>query len=231
MGGVFITICLTTPGPILYQDKHFAVIDKPPDLVVHPAPGNKSSTLLNGLIKKFKEPHLVHRLDKDTSGLLIVALDEKTALNIREQFKEKEVKKVYVAIVKGIIKEEAGEISVPIKRSRRDPTKMSVGYSHARDSTTRFKVKERLNGATFVEIYPLSGRTHQIRVHFAYYGYPVLGDRKYGGESIRTVPILPPRQMLHAWQISFKEPETEKRIHFEAPVPDDFKRILSGLKI
>lgn len=207
------------PFKIIFKNKSFAVIDKPPGLVVHPAPGNRDGTLLNGLLEEFDTPHLVHRLDKDTSGVMVVALDEKTALDLRKQFKEKTVKKVYLTLLDGIIDTDAGEISVPIRRSRRDPTKMGVGWSNARKSSTRFRVKKRLNGATFVEVYPLSGRTHQIRVHFAYYGHPVLGDTKYGKKTFKA-----PRQMLHSWQISFGDPKEGIRVHFDSPIPDDFKR-------
>ncbi|MFH1414758.1 MAG: RluA family pseudouridine synthase [Elusimicrobiota bacterium] len=209
---------------ILHTADSYAVINKPPGIVVHPAPGNKSGTLLNGLLGRFPDPHLVHRLDKDTSGVMVIALDEKSALDLRRQFKSREVKKVYSALVEGVIPEEAGEICVPIKRSVKDPTRMSVGWTDARKSITRFRVKEKLNNATLVEIYLLTGRTHQIRVHFSYYGYPVVGDKKYGQG---TIPA--PRQMLHACQISFRDPASGERVYHEAPVPQDFTCIKTGL--
>ncbi len=209
---------------IIHEDKHYIIVNKPPGLVVHPAPGNRNGTLLNGLMEKHENPQLVHRLDKDTSGLLIVALDDDTALNIRNQFKMREVKKVYHAIVDGNMKEESGEISAPIKRSRRDPTKMDVGWSNARGSTTRFKVLKQLDEATLVEIYLLTGRTHQIRVHFSYYGYPVSGDAKYGDLKVKAS-----RQMLHAKQISFTDPDSKKRVYYESQYPGDFSKLLEKL--
>lgn len=212
------------PLDIIHEDEHFAVINKPPGLVVHPTACLRSGTLLNGLMAKYPTPHIVHRLDKDTSGLIAVALDDDTALDLRRQFKKKTVKKIYLAIVNGIIKDDAGEISVPIRRSRRDPTKMSVGWSDARESTTRFTVKERLKGATYLEVYPISGRTHQIRVHLSYYGYPIIGDTKYSKNSIKA-----PRQMLHAWMLSFEDRLKKARINFEAPLPRDFKSVLKRL--
>jgi 23S rRNA pseudouridine1911/1915/1917 synthase len=210
----------------IYESKNYVMINKPPDLIVHPAPNQKEGTLLNGLQKEYKDPHIVHRLDKDTSGVIAVALDEKTALNLRKQFKDRTVKKVYVTIIEGVLEEDTGEINVPIRRSRRDPTKMSVGWSGARESVTRFKVLKRLNGATLVEVYLLSGRTHQIRVHFAYYGHPVIGDTKYGKDKLGA-----PRQMLHAWRISFSDPETDQRVYYEAPTPEDFNEMIKKLEL
>jgi len=211
---------------ILYENDSITVINKPPDLVVHPAPSHHGVTLLDGLAAKYGEVHLVHRLDKDTSGVMIAALNEKTALEIRKQFKAKEVKKVYQAIVDGVIEDPSGEISAPIKRSRRDPTKMRVGWDSARSSVTRYKVNEKLNNATFVEVYPLSGRTHQIRVHFAYSGHPVVGDKKYGKDR----DMRAGRQMLHAHQIAFKDPETGEILNFRTEPPQDFQNVLKKLK-
>ncbi len=207
---------------ILHREKSFLILRKPPNMVVHPAPKNRTGTLLNGLVKKFKTPHLVHRLDKDTSGIMVVALEEKAALNLRKQFKAREVKKVYMALLKGRLEQPAGEIKAPIKRSRRDRTKMEVSWQGSKESVTRYKTLELKNNITLVEIYPLSGRTHQIRVHFSYRGYPVLGDKKYGTSTGNAI-----RQMLHAWQISFSHPETGRRVSFKVDPPPDFKKIMN----
>jgi 23S rRNA pseudouridine1911/1915/1917 synthase len=213
------------PLEIVEEKEGYIIINKHPDMVVHPAPGNPDGTLLNGLAYKYKTPRLVHRLDKDTSGVMIAALDEKSALRIKKQFKKKKVKKIYLALVDGILENDAGEIDVPIKRDTRDRTKMRAGWTRARKSTTRYRVRKRLNNATYIEAYPLTGRTHQIRVHFDHLGHPVIGDRKYGDPPFRA-----PRQMLHAWQVSFEEPASKKRVSYTVKVPEDFQKILTELK-
>ncbi len=208
---------------IIFINESLLVINKYAGVVVHPADSYKGETLLDQLHKKFPAAQIVHRLDKDTTGLLLVALNEESAIELKRQFKEKEVKKVYLALTERVIKADSGEISAPIKRSKKHRTKMSISYD-GRKSLTRFVVKKRFKNMTYVEIYPLSGRTHQIRVHFAYYGHPLIGDRKYAEKSI----IQAPRQMLHAAQISFVEPISKKRLYFEAPLPDDFKKVLAA---
>ncbi|MFC2091322.1 RluA family pseudouridine synthase [Elusimicrobiota bacterium] len=216
----------TSDYGLISQQDNYLIINKPAGVVVHPAATHKEGTLLDALQKVYSSPQLVHRLDKETSGVLIVALNENTAFDIREQFRKKEIKKIYLALVEGIIKEDSGEINIPIRRSRRDPTKMSVGWSNARDSLTRFKVKKRYEKCTYVEVYLLTGRTHQIRVHFSYMGYPVLGDKKYGRSVIKA-----PRHMLHAWQISFSDPSSGKRVYYESELPEDFKGIISSMNL
>lgn len=211
---------------IIHENEKYIIIDKPAGIVVHPAPGNRSGTLLNGLIKRYATPFLVHRLDKDTSGIMIVALNEKTAHNIKKQFAEKEVKKIYSALLQGVLNEDAGEISLPIKRSSRDHTKMMIGWSNARHSVTRFRVKKKFKEATLVEVYLLTGRTHQIRVHFADYGHHVVGDKKYGNT---TIGINAARQLLHACQISFRDPDKGDRVYYSSRLPQDFEDVLRNL--
>ncbi|MBN2407229.1 MAG: RluA family pseudouridine synthase [Elusimicrobia bacterium] len=213
------------PPDIICECESYVIINKAPGVVVHPAAGYRGSTLLDSLASRYPGAQLVHRLDKDTSGVMVAALTAEAGNDLRRQFKDREVKKVYLALVEGVIKEDSGEISAPIRRSSKDPTMMRVGWSGSRPSATRFTVKERFGNGTFVEVYPLSGRTHQIRVHMSYTGYPIIGDTKYSGGMMAA-----PRQMLHAWQISFSDPGTGRRVHYEAPVPEDFSSILSSLK-
>ncbi|MGM0440807.1 MAG: RluA family pseudouridine synthase [Elusimicrobiota bacterium] len=209
------------PLDIVHEEENFLILNKPADLVVHPAPKNRTGTLLNGLMSKYKNPQLVHRLDKDTSGVMVVALNDEAALNLRKQFKDRKVKKVYIALLNGRLEQRAGEIKAPIRRSRRDRTKMEVSWHGAKKSITRYKVIEKRNNISLIEIYPLSGRTHQIRVHFSYLGFPVLGDKKYG-----KITGGAARQMLHAWQISFNHPVKNKRTSFKINPPEDFSSIL-----
>ncbi len=209
---------------IFKETSEYVIINKPSDFVVHPAPGNPDGTLLNALAYRYKTPRLVHRLDQDTSGVMIAALNDKSALNIKKQFKKKKVKKIYLALVKGILENEAGQIDIPIKRDSRDRTKMRAGWTSGRKSTTRYRVRERFHNATYVEVYPLTGRTHQLRVHFSHLGHPILGDRKYG-----EPPYKAPRQMLHAWQVSFYDLATKKRVSYTIEPPEDFLKSLSGL--
>ena len=213
------------PLSIIFQNEEIVIIDKPSGLTVHQAPREKSITLLEMLSGRFPTPYIVHRLDKDTSGIIIVALNESVAFELKKQFKDRAVKKIYLAIIKGQICEDAGEITFPIKRSLRDPTKMSVRWFGGREARTRWTVLERLNNATYIEVYPLSGRTHQIRVHFAHLGHPIMGDKKYGSKCDLAIP----RHMLHASQISFKDPFTGRMRHFESALPEDFKKTLKIL--
>ncbi|MGM0567603.1 MAG: RluA family pseudouridine synthase, partial [Elusimicrobiota bacterium] len=211
---------------IIYDDEDIAVVNKSPGVVVHPAPTTKGATLLNALACKYKSPHIVHRLDKDTSGVMIVALNEKAAYKIRKQFSQRKVRKVYKALAAGEIKQKSGEIAAPVKRSRRDPTKMRVGWFNARKAVTRFRVMKRYSNASFLELYPITGRTHQIRVHLSYMGHPILGDGKYS-ETFGAAR----RQMLHAERISFIHPGSGSRERFFAPLPDDFTGVLETLKM
>lgn len=209
------------PLRILYEDEHLIVVDKEAGLVVHPAPGCKDPTLLNGLKFRYSNPEIVHRLDMDTSGVLIVALNEVSALEIRKQFKSRTVKKHYLALVSEAVKPEEGNIDFPIRRSRRNPSMMSVGWASARKSSTDYKVVEIMENITLVSAFPKTGRTHQIRVHFSHLGHPLLGDTKYGGSREDA-----PRQMLHAYEIEFTHPLSGEIMSYRAPVPEDFKKAL-----
>ncbi len=210
----------------IYRDSDIAVLNKPPGLVVHPAPSVKQVTLLNALEAEYDSPRLVHRLDKDTSGVIIAALNDEAAMDLQNQFKNRRISKIYNAVAEGSIREDYGEIGAPIKRASRDRTKMKVGWVRARKSVTRFKVIERFEDTALIEAYPLTGRTHQIRVHLAYYGHPVLGDAKYSSSKNRA-----PRQLLHARRIAFTHPGTKKKVQFSAPLPDDFMEMIEKLRI
>jgi 23S rRNA pseudouridine1911/1915/1917 synthase len=228
---------------ILYEDAHLMVVNKPAELVVHPAPGHCSGTLVNRLLFYYPEiisvgntlrPGIVHRLDKDTSGSLIVAKKASAFDSLSSQFKKRIVQKKYLALVYGEIKEQSGVISLPIGRHLVDRKKMSTSSRKSRLAETHWQVKERLKGSTLVDIDLKTGRTHQIRVHFSAIGHPVIGDKVYGGRMMQKKRIndLPhiSRQMLHALRIGFVHPVTEKFMQFESPVPEDMLRVIKSLR-
>jgi 23S rRNA pseudouridine1911/1915/1917 synthase len=185
---------------------------------------------------RFFRPGIVHRLDKDTSGLLVVAKEEGALLALSRQFKSRKVKKEYLALVRGEVSKDEGEIEVPIGRDMKDRKKMGVRTGKARAALTRYVVKERFPGFTLLEVAPETGRTHQIRVHLAYIGHPILGDPVYTGRRRSEKsqepgePIVANRQMLHAWRLGFAHPKTGEYQVFEAPPPSDFQEILKILK-
>jgi 23S rRNA pseudouridine1911/1915/1917 synthase len=241
-------ICLIIPPPeemeikpvemeldIIYEDNDIIVVNKPAGLVVHPVPGNRDNTLVNGLlahtdelsgINGVKRPGIVHRLDKDTSGSLVVAKNDRSHRELVKQFKERKTKKIYQALVKGNITCEEGKIDAPIGRNPKQRKKMAVVGSNSKNAVTYFKVLERLAGYTFVEVRLLTGRTHQIRVHFAYIGHPILGDTKY---SKNRDELGVKRQLLHAYQLGFFHPRKGEWMEFTSPLPDDFMEILNLL--
>ena len=210
---------------ILFEDDDVLVLNKEPGIVVHPACGHHDGTLLNALYGHAKgsfSPLLVHRLDKDTSGVLVVAKNERAKKSLAKQFQNRTIKKVYLAAVKGRIGEEKGRIEAPLGRAPGDRQKIVVGPAAKKAGITEFKVLKRHPEFTAIEVYPLTGRTHQIRSHMVYIGHPVLGDKTYGGlEKIGDRVFS--RQMLHARRISFTHPATGRRVEFEAPVPRDMK--------
>ncbi len=219
------------PLEIIYEDDYLLVINKPAGLVVHPAPGHYDDTLVNALLFHAKRisdfngalrPGIVHRLDKDTSGVLVVAKNNQTHKHLAEQFKEHSVKKVYIAIVKGRIEQEEGVIEAPISRSLFNRKKMAVSFASTRQAQTYYRALSRNNDFSILEIYPKTGRTHQIRVHFAHIGHPILGDKIYGGE---TGGKYISRQALHAKKISFIHPQTNKIVEFEAVLHLDMRKI------
>ena len=205
-------------------------------MVVHPANGNPDGTLVNAIMNICKDslsgiggeirPGIVHRIDKDTSGLLIVAKNDKAHINLSEQIKNREITKKYVALVRGVIKENFATIDMPIGRSDKDRKKMAV-RKDGKKAVTHFDVIERFDGFTYLDIKIDTGRTHQIRVHMAEIGYPIVGDMVY---SNGKNPFGVEGQMLHAKSLDFKHPITGEQMHLEAPLPEYFEEVLEKLR-
>lgn len=231
------------PLEILYEDDALLVVNKPAALVVHPASGHETATLVNALLHHCRgqlsgiggvaRPGIVHRLDKDTSGCLVVAKNDETHLALSAQFASRKVEKVYHAIVCGEVARDQGNIRVAIARHPSHRKCMAVDEERGRQAHTGYRVLKRLGGATLVEAHLHTGRTHQIRVHFKFLGYPLVGDLVYGNRQNQRLEDLTgyraPRQMLHAWKLSFLHPRTGRRVALEAPDPEDFKDALSAL--
>ncbi len=229
------------PLQILYEDADLLVLDKSPGLVVHPAAGHEGSTLVNALLHHCQgqlsgiggvaRPGIVHRLDKDTSGCLVVAKNDPTHVGLAKQFADRSVDKVYHALVCGELVEACGGIRAAIARHPSHRKRMAVTTGGGRDAWTSYRVLERLGCATWVEAVLHTGRTHQIRVHFYHVGAPLIGDATYGNRHNNRVEELTgyraSRQMLHARTLSFSHPGTGEWMRFEAPLPEDF---LAGLK-
>ncbi len=225
------------PLDIIYEDNDLLVVNKPKGMVVHPAPGNLSGTLVNALLYHCKgelsgingviRPGIVHRIDKDTSGLLMVAKSDRAHLSLAEQIKEHSFDRVYETVVYGSFKEDEGTVNAPIGRHPADRKKMAVTEAHSRDAVTRFQVLERLTGFTHLRVTLETGRTHQIRVHMAYIGHPVAGDPVYGPKKVITELE---GQCLHAKVIGFTHPSTGERMVFESTLPDYFVRFLNKLR-
>ena len=220
------------PLDIVYEDNDLLVINKKSGMVVHPAPGHYSHTLVNALLYRYQitggqknRPGIVHRLDKDTSGLMLVAKNEKTHEALSKMIANKEVERHYLAIVDGVIKHDTGTIDAPIGRDANNRQKMAVTDVHGKEAVTHFKVLETFQNNTLVECILETGRTHQIRVHMAYIGYPVSNDPLYGrGKSTEF------GQMLHSKSIKFKHPSTGKELFFEVDPPIEFLEKLKLLK-
>ena len=234
---------------VLHEDRAIIVINKPAGLVVHPAPGNYTGTLVNGLLHRCPDlapiageirPGIVHRLDKDTSGVIIVAKNAAALENLAGQFKTRTVAKTYLAIVYGDMKSETGEIDLPVGRHPTDRKKMSVKSRSPRNALTLWRVKANYGSCCLLEVNIKTGRTHQIRVHCAALQHPVVGDALYGGRTgsqyrrqdsrLDTLARRVERQMLHAWQLTVTHPETGERMTFEAPLPGDMQAFLDGLE-
>ncbi|MGD1083412.1 MAG: RluA family pseudouridine synthase [Verrucomicrobiota bacterium] len=229
------------PLEILYEDDDLLALNKPAGIVVHPAAGHPARTLVNALLHHcagrlsgiggVARPGIVHRLDKETSGCLVVAKNDAAHLHLSAQFAARQTQKTYEALVCGRLPGATGEIDAPISRHRVDRKRMAVGAGRA--ALTTFRVLERLRGATRVEIQPRTGRTHQIRVHFQHLGHPVVGDLVYGRRpNARLCEItgcVAPRQMLHARKLVLTHPRTGQLLVFEAPLPRDFLNTLDFL--
>lgn len=216
------------PLDIIYEDEDLIVVSKPAGMVTHPAAGNYSGTLVNALLAHTHlanagaplRPGIVHRLDKNTSGLIAAAKSDNTYLSLVKQLKKRQVKRYYQALVVGGFKELSGEIIAPIGRSQTNRQKMAVLPIKGRKAVTRFKVIKQFSGFALVEVSLETGRTHQIRVHMRFINHPVVGDAIYGGGKYgRNLGIS--RQFLHAWKLEFVHPQTNKRLSFTSPLPKD----------
>ena len=223
------------PIDIIYEDDDIIVVNKPKGMVVHPANGNPDGTLVNAIMAICKDslsgiggeirPGIVHRLDKDTSGLLIVAKNDKAHVNMSEQIKNHEVKKTYIALVRGVVKENEATIDMPIGRSTSDRKKMAV-IKTGRNAVTHIKVLKRYNKYTLLQVNIETGRTHQIRVHLSHIGYPIVGDYTYSNGKNEFGVV---GQCLHAKCLEFKHPITGAEMKLEAPLPKYFEEIIQKL--
>jgi len=241
------------PLDVLYEDEFLAVINKPADMVVHPAKGHWSGTLVNALQFRFSElshangeyrPGIVHRLDRDTSGVILVAKDEAAHRGLSNQFENRKVFKEYLAITAGTLDRDSDYIEGRIARHPHDRVKMTVAEDEdeGKEACSYYEVMERFHGFSFCRIHPRTGRTHQIRVHLASVGCPVLADKTYGGRDCLRLSdidpsidpdadeVLMPRQALHARRLRFRHPQTDKVVEAVAPLPLEFERTLAALR-
>jgi 23S rRNA pseudouridine1911/1915/1917 synthase len=228
---------------VVYDDPDLLIVDKPAGLVVHPSPGHSGGTLVNALLARggasafggiagVQRPGIVHRLDRDTSGLLMVAKNDAAQHSLMAQLKARRVKKTYLALVHGEVAAAVGRIEAPIGRDAKHRTRMAV-VSDGRASTTAYRVRERFSGWTLLELDLITGRTHQIRVHLEAIGHPVAGDPVYGTGTSRRGPDVPGRLgrlFLHAWRLELTSPSTGDLIRAEAPLPPELERVIEGLR-
>lgn len=221
------------PLDIIYEDEDILVVNKPAGMVVHPAPGHTGDTLVNALLARYPElgrgaddqrPGIVHRLDKDTSGLIIVAKNARAHAALVEQMKQHAIIKRYQALVEGVVPHDSGSIDAPIGRDPRYRQQMAITTTASREARTHFRVLQRFNRHTLLLVQLETGRTHQIRVHLQAIGHPVVGDPVYGPRSKADIPLH--RQFLHASQLVFRHPLTGKTMELEAPLPDDLEHII-----
>jgi 23S rRNA pseudouridine1911/1915/1917 synthase len=233
------------PLDVLFEDEDLLVVNKPPGMTVHPAVGNLEHTLVNALLHHCAgslsgiggelRPGIVHRLDKDTSGCMVVAKSDAAHQALSEQFQGREVTKIYLALVAGSPRRDSGVIQANIGRHRIHRQKMAVDHERGRRAVTEYRVVEHFAEHALLEASIHTGRTHQIRVHLSWLGHPVLGDATYGkkthvlGRDNKAV-IVVPRQMLHAWRLGFKHPRTGKPMQFEAPLPKDIQDVLQQIR-
>lgn len=222
---------------LIYEDPWIAVVNKPPGLVVHPGSGNMSGTLLNALIYRF--PNLdgtncdapsrcgiVHRLDKDTSGAIVVAKSKRSYEFLQKEFKQRRVKKIYLALVTGALDENQGKIDLPLGRHPTHRKRMAVNTERSKPAETTWRILEQIQGNTLVEVGLKTGRTHQIRVHFSALGHPIVGDMVYGPRKKKQIKV--PRQMLHAKALGFRHPWSGQSVEFLAPVPEDMLEVIQA---
>ncbi len=226
------------PVDVVYEDNDVLVVNKPSGLVVHPAPGHWRGTLVNALLARgdhyggiagVARPGIVHRLDRDTSGLLIVARNDAAQAGLMAQLKARRVRKTYLALVQGSVAATVGRIEAPIGRDPKDRKRMAV-VADGRPASTGYRVRERFRDWTLLELDLITGRTHQIRVHCAALGHPVAGDPVYGTGTSRKGPDLLERLFLHAWRLEFVSPASTRLLRLEAPIPDELEAVLEGLR-
>lgn len=225
------------PLDIIYEDEYLVVVNKPADMIVHPAGKIRSGTLVNALLYHCQEslsgiggvirPGIVHRLDKNTSGLMVVAKNDFAHLDLSRQIKEHQVTKKYITLVHGNIKDDSGIINAPIGRSLKNRKKMAVTEGKSREAITHFKVLKRFSGYTLVEATLRTGRTHQIRVHLAFIGYPIVGDQLYGH---KRQGLNIHRQALHSYVLGFVHPASKKYMEFSVPLPKDIQEPIDCLE-
>ncbi|NOZ04325.1 MAG: RluA family pseudouridine synthase [FCB group bacterium] len=238
------------PLQVIYEDEDIIIVDKPAGLVVHPGTGNPDGTLVNALVYHFRSlssvygplrPGIVHRLDRDTSGLMVVAKNNAAHVNLSDQFRNRTIGKSYIGITWGTWKEDSGLIDEPIARKRSDPTAFTVA-ERGRPAQTEFTVKQKWRNFSEVIFNPKTGRTHQIRVHAAFLGHPIFGDEKYGGGKARIKGFIPEvskrlqklinslgRHALHAAELSLSHPVSGERLFFHSDLPDDMRSVIEGL--
>lgn len=223
------------PLRIVYEDADIVVVDKPAGMVVHPAFGHHSGTLVNALLAHCPDlagiggqvrPGIVHRLDKDTSGLIIVAKNDAAHRNLQQQFKQRLVHKTYLALTEGVLPVPNGVIDAPIGRDPKHRQRMAVVTRGGREARTEYHVQEHFGEHSLVAAEPITGRTHQIRIHFAFIGHPLVGDRVYG---LRKQRLALDRQFLHATRIAFALPGSGQTVEFTSPLPEDLQKLLSTL--
>ncbi len=223
------------PLNVVYEDDHLIVLDKPSGMVVHPGAGRTHPTLVDGLLSFFPEirkvgsadrPGIVHRLDKETSGLMVVARSEKAYQILQKQFREREVDKSYLGLVWGKVSQIEGKITWPIGRHRKHGQRMSIKSRKPRSAETHYKVVRRFPEFTLLEVRPITGRTHQIRVHLAASGHPLVGDSRYGRKKEK---IPGPRLFLHAYRLAFFHPQTGRMVEFFSPLPKDLEEFVKDL--
>ncbi len=232
------------PVRILYEDADLVVVDKPAGMVVHPAPGNLEGTLVNALLHHCKDlsgiggverPGIVHRLDKETSGVMVAVKNDNAHRGLSAQMKARTIKKIYLAVVKGVVKEPSGSIETQIGRHEQHRKKMTVHPRRGRKATTFYQVQELYENHTLVQLQLKTGRTHQIRVHLAHLRHPVIGDPVYGGKHNQTIrqgnqEITVKRQMLHSRLLGFTHPRTKEQMEFEAKIPEDMQKVIDFLR-